>query len=82
MVPYTSISRSHYTKSILRPQIRLVNQDLSVELCGAVAALLNGADVENILWGTNLLAAYTIPTLISVRFLKFNFNDRILIADI
>jgi hypothetical protein len=70
MVPYTSISRSHSTKH------------LSLELCGAIATLLNRAKVENILWGSSLLTAYTVPTIIPVSFLTYIFNDRILIAGI
>jgi hypothetical protein len=81
-LPYTSISRSCYTKSILRPQIRPVNRELNLQLCGTVTALLNGAGIGNLLWGANLQAVYTVPTVILVSFLTFDLHERRIIADI
>ena len=70
-LPYTSISRRHCTSGIFQPQVPLVNQDFSFGLCGAVAGLLNRAGVENLLWGTHLQAAYTVPVVVPVSFLNF-----------
>jgi hypothetical protein len=82
MLPYTSIARSYSTKTMLRPRIWPFNQEISPQLCGAVATLLNGAGVGNLLWGTNLLAVFTAPTVIPVSLLTFDPNKRLLIVDI
>ncbi|RFU30488.1 hypothetical protein B7463_g5867, partial [Scytalidium lignicola] len=61
ILSYTSAPRSYHVRTT---QIPLIKQELSMDLCVAVARSLNTAGVENILWGTHLLSAYTVPTVI------------------
>ncbi|RYP92070.1 hypothetical protein DL770_001800 [Monosporascus sp. CRB-9-2] len=42
----------------------LARQPFGIELCGKVARLLNGNGVENLLWGSHLMATYTVPVVI------------------
>jgi hypothetical protein len=52
------------TSSTHRPLLQQPNiKDPDIERRGEIANLLNKANVGNILWGSTLLAAYTIPTL-------------------
>jgi len=47
--------------------IPLARQPFGIELCGKVARLLNRNSVENLLWGSHLMATYTVPVLTQVR---------------
>lgn len=46
----------------------------SIELCEDVAATLNRAGVENILWGAHLLETYTVPIILQVNHPPPNLN--------
>jgi hypothetical protein len=45
----------------------LARQPFGIELCGKVARLLNRNSVENLLWGSHLMATYTVPVLTQVQ---------------
>ena len=45
----------------------LARKPFGIELCGKVARLLNRNSVENLLWGSHLMATYTVPVLIQVQ---------------
>jgi hypothetical protein len=52
----------------------LARQPFGIELCGKVASLLNGNGVENLLWGSHLMATYTVPVVIQVQ--SYSLTER------
>lgn len=55
------------SSSSRNPLLPLARQPFGIELCGKVARLLNGNGVENLLWGSHLMATYTVPVIIQVQ---------------
>lgn len=46
----------------------LPHHDFGIHLCNKISTLLKESGVENILWGSHLMATYTVPVLIQVMF--------------
>ena len=47
-------------------KVPLVKGGFGMKFCGRVATQLDGDGVESLLWGSRLLAAYTIPLVLKV----------------
>lgn len=46
----------------------LPQRNFGMRLCNKVATVLKEGGVENILWGSHLMATYTVPALLQVMF--------------
>lgn len=56
-----------YSPSSKNVPLPLAQQPFGIELCGKVARLLNGNGVENLLWGSHLMAIYKVSVVLQVQ---------------